>query len=90
MGSRLRFRYEGPHRCHAALCDKAVPPRLFMCFRHWRRLQRIAPELAQAVQTQYKYGQENNHSIVTRAYVEAAHAAIEALARDEVINGYET
>lgn len=61
-----------------------------MCFRHWQRLQRIAPELAAAVKREYKYGQENNHSVVTRAYIDAAQAAIEAMARDELINGYET
>lgn len=59
-----------------------------MCFRHWRRLQFVAPELAKAVQDNYVPGQELRKD-PTRGYINAVTAARDALWLDELINGYE-
>ena len=43
------------HACHALLCKKAVPPRLFMCLPHWRRLPKKHKD---AISAMYRSGQE--------------------------------
>jgi hypothetical protein len=45
------------HVCHAIRCDKAVPPRMLMCARHWNTL----PLPAQRIITHhYRPGQEGS------------------------------
>lgn len=43
------------HVCHAHLCETQVPPKMFMCKKHWYRLR--AP-LRDAVWKEYQPGQE--------------------------------
>lgn len=45
------------HTCHAVGCDVAVPPKMFMCKRHWFTL----PErLRAAIWAAYRPGQERD------------------------------
>lgn len=67
------------HTCHAEGCDKVVPPRLLMCAPHWRRVPRV---LQGAVWAAYVPGQESRKD-PTGEYLEAARAAIEAVAVKE-------
>lgn len=46
------------HRCHRPGCDLPVPPRLLACRAHWFQLVRAAPELAAAIVSAYRRGQE--------------------------------
>lgn len=68
------------HTCHAKNCTKVVPPRLLMCLKHWRMVPR---ELQHAVWATYRPGQEVDKK-PSRAYLDAARAAIEAVAAKEV------
>src|SRR5262249_9742426 len=43
------------HHCHAAGCERSVPPRMFVCSTHWRKL---LPALQRAIWREYKPGQE--------------------------------
>ena len=43
------------HHCHAVGCEAAVPPRLFMCARHWRM---VPAEGKRQVWANYRAGQE--------------------------------
>ena len=43
------------HVCHAIKCEKDVPPKMFMCGRHWKRLH---PTLQKLVWRYYEPGQE--------------------------------
>ena len=43
------------HTCHACGCDRAVPPRMFMCKRHWFMLPESTRD---AVWATYRPGQE--------------------------------
>lgn len=43
------------HTCHAATCNRAIPPKLFMCARHWRL---VPKELQDLVWATYRPGQE--------------------------------
>ena len=43
------------HTCHAIDCDVRVPPRMFMCKKHWFTLPK---ELRDAVWAAYEPGQE--------------------------------
>lgn len=71
------------HTCHAIGCDREVPPRLLMCARHWRM---VPTPLQAKVWVHYVPGQEVRKD-PTRAYLEAASAAIKAVAERE---GYRT
>lgn len=45
------------HTCHALRCETAVPPRMFMCHRHWSLIPKARQrELWQV----YREGQEVN------------------------------
>lgn len=67
------------HSCHARGCSKSVPPRMLMCGFHWR----IVPAKLQAdVWRTYRRGQEIDKS-PSREYLDAARAAIEAVATRE-------
>jgi hypothetical protein len=67
------------HHCHALNCDKRVPPRLLMCLPHWRM---VPHKLKKAVLATYRPGQEIDKR-PTREYLDAATAAIEAVAQKE-------
>lgn len=69
----------GAHLCHARRCTVAVPPRLLMCRRHWRM---VPKDLQAAVWATYVDGQERRKD-ATPAYVDAALAAINAVAEAE-------
>jgi len=59
------------HTCHAIGCDTPVPPRLFMCRKHWR----MVPEDMQArIWATYRRGQEVDKQ-PSRAYLDATHDA---------------
>lgn len=67
------------HLCHALGCKAAVPPKLLMCARHWR----MVPRMIQAgVWKHYRPGQERDKR-PTPEYLEAASAAIRAVAHRE-------
>lgn len=56
------------HTCHARGCDAAVPPRMFMCRKHWRMIpKRMQDELWDA----YVPGQEIRKD-PTSEYIEVA------------------
>ena len=63
------------HACHATGCDVVVPPRLFMCKKHWFALPK---PMRDAVWAAYRPGQEVTRD-PSREYLEASRAAIEYL-----------
>lgn len=67
------------HTCHAAGCETRVPPRLLMCAKHWRK---VPLGLQRRVWRTYRPGQEVTMD-PSPAYVEAARAAIAAVAEAE-------
>lgn len=67
------------HRCHARECSEATPPRLLMCGRHWRM---VPPLLRDEVNRTFVPGQGTRVE-PTRAYLDAARAAINAVAEAE-------
>ena len=60
-------------------CEKPVPRRMLMCARHWRMVPRA---LQDDVWAEYVPGQEQRLDPTTD-YLDAAHAAIEAVATKE-------
>lgn len=52
-----------PHICHAHGCDVAVPPKMFMCKRHWYSLRK---PLRDAIWAEYKPGQERTKTPTLR------------------------
>jgi hypothetical protein len=67
------------HHCHARDCHTPVAPRFLMCRKHWRM---VPPVLQGAVWATYRKGQEiDKHP--SRAYIEAARAAILAVYQRE-------
>lgn len=59
------------HMCHAYDCKTQVPPRLFMCIKHWR----MVPKLAQGeIWSNYREGQEVRKD-PTSEYIKAAQRA---------------
>lgn len=69
------------HTCHAIGCDTRTKPEMFMCSRHWKSLPRT---LQRDIWRTYRPGQENDWQI-TRAYADAAQAAIRLVALGEGI-----
>ena len=67
------------HTCHAKNCKVVVPPKLLMCKRHWYMVPR---DLRAAVWAEYMPGQEIRKD-PTREYLEAANAAVRAVAAKE-------
>ena len=67
------------HRCHARRCKTTVAPARLMCPTHWRMVPR---EMQQAVWAAYVPGQERRKD-PSRAYIAAARAAIDEVARKE-------
>lgn len=63
------------HTCHAEGCGTEVPPKLFMCRKHWRMVPR---RMQAAIWHHYRPGQEiDKHP--TAAYLQAATEAIDAV-----------
>lgn len=67
------------HVCHARGCKTPVPPKLLMCRKHWRMVPR---KLQAAVWAHYRPGQEVDKRPTTD-YLDAADAAIRAVAQKE-------
>ncbi len=67
------------HTCHADGCDVAVPPRMFMCRRHWYMLPKA---MRDAVWSEYVPGQESRKD-PTGAYLHVAMTAVKWLADKE-------
>lgn len=64
------------HRCHAIGCSVAVEPEKLMCRKHWS----LVPRSIQAgVLNAYKPGQCRDWSMVSKHYLKAAKAAINAV-----------
>jgi hypothetical protein len=70
---------DSPHFCHARECDVKVAPKLLMCGPHWRK---VPHRLRRAVWDTYVPGQEISKQ-PSGAYLRAAEAAIDAVARAE-------
>ena len=70
------------HTCHARGCEKAVPPRLLMCAKHWRM---VPYGLRLLVWATYQPGQErlDGTAPVTEEYLDASQEAIDAVAEKE-------
>lgn len=70
------------HVCHATGCEVEVPPRIFMCRRHWYL---VPKPMRDAIWNSYVPGQEVKKN-PTRAYLDAASAAIRAVEKKEGIS----
>lgn len=46
-----------PHTCHALDCKKPVPPKMMMCYEHWKL---VPKELQAKVWEHYRPGQERD------------------------------
>jgi len=64
------------HTCHARNCTRAVPPKMFMCLKHWRM---VPKPLQQAIWATYRPGQEQDKN-PSEAYLHVARQAIDAVA----------
>ena len=64
------------HLCHAIGCEKVVPPRLFMCPTHWKRLPKKHQD---AIWSTYRRGQEQSKS-PSVAYIAAQTQAVLTMA----------
>lgn len=60
------------HTCHAKGCNKEVPPKMFMCMRHWHMLPQ---DKQRAIWREYQEGQEVRKD-PTAKYLEVATDAI--------------
>lgn len=69
------------HTCHAQRCTMVVPPRLFMCARHWYMVPR---ELQTAIWAAYIPGQEIRKD-PTLEYLEVAMEAVRVVAELEKV-----
>lgn len=70
------------HHCHARGCKTAVPPKMFMCKRHWYMLPK---RLRDAVWATYRPGQEVTKD-PSDMYMAVSREAIEWLARHEGVS----
>lgn len=43
------------HYCHAVGCEAPVPPKMHMCFRHWKMVPKLVQDL---IWKHYREGQE--------------------------------
>lgn len=70
------------HTCHAEDCTEHVPPRMFMCRRHWRM---VPYGLRVAVWANYEPGQErlDGTAFPSDEYLEVTREAIDAVAVKE-------
>lgn len=69
----------GEHRCHAEACTTPVPPKMFMCRKHWYM---VSPDDRRLLWHLYMPGQEI-HKDPTQAYLEHAQACIDVVAAKE-------
>lgn len=69
----------GRHTCHAKECKTVVPPRMFMCKRHWYMLPKVDRDLIWAL---YSPGQEIS-KIPSLEYLEHAQECIDTVAQLE-------
>lgn len=67
------------HTCHARDCKTAVPPKMFMCKRHWYM---VPKHLRDAIWANYRPGQEITKD-PSSEYLEVAMQAINAVADKE-------
>lgn len=67
------------HTCHAKGCYTVVPPKLFMCLKHWKK---VPKRLQAAIWAAYRPGQEVDKN-PSKEYVDVADEAIEAVAKKE-------
>jgi hypothetical protein len=67
------------HTCHAADCDRVVPPRLLMCLKHWRM---VPGDIQRMVLVHYNRGQEVRKD-PTEAYLAVQALAIAVVAKAE-------
>jgi hypothetical protein len=74
----------GRHTCHAKNCNKAVPPKMFMCRRHWFMLPK---PMRDAVWREYNPGQEQGDAPVTGDYCKVTDEAIKWLFEQESKQG---
>lgn len=74
------------HTCHAVGCGKAVPPRLLMCFPHWKLVPRHVQGL---VWRFYRRGQEVDKR-PSAAYLCVQALAVLSVAMEEGRPEYET
>lgn len=69
-----------PHLCHAEGCATRCPRRMLMCPPHWRM---VPLGRQRAVLRTYRSGQERRWVMPSRAWLDAAHRAINSVARAE-------
>lgn len=67
------------HTCHAKKCATRIPPKLFMCLKHWKM---VPKPLQDRIWATYVPGQEVRKD-PTPAYLDAADEAIAAVAAKE-------
>lgn len=67
------------HTCHAWSCNKAVPPKMFMCKSHWFQLPK---PLREAIWANYVPGQEIRKD-PTAEYIQTALTACKFIAERE-------
>lgn len=68
------------HHCHATGCTTDVPPKLFMCRKHWSM---VPKDLQDLVWKHYQPGQELGQATPTREYLDVTERAIAAVAEVE-------
>lgn len=67
------------HLCHAEGCIEEVLPKMFMCYRHWRKVPNADKDLLWAL---YRSGQEITKD-PSDEYVAHAMKCVEIVARKE-------
>ncbi len=68
-----------PHTCHAKHCNTAVPPKMFMCRRHWYMVPKA---MRDEIWAAYVPGQERRKD-PTGAYMDVTRRAIEHVYLEE-------
>ncbi len=67
------------HICHARGCATEVPPKLFMCLKHWKQVPKY---LQKEIWFHYRPGQEVDKK-PTKEYLDVTDEAIEHVAKKE-------
>lgn len=67
------------HRCHAIECTIEVPPKMHMCYKHWRMVPKLVQDL---IWNHYRPGQEIDKQ-PTIEYLAVAYVAISCVALKE-------
>ena len=68
------------HHCHARGCTVKVPPKMFMCRKHWFSLPKAMRDRVWAT---YTPGQENGSAMIQDDYFRATDEAIKWIAVKE-------